>query len=66
MSGTIETPGSLAGLESRLVEEKPATTGPLSLPPADPVARLRGMMRERHDESVKILSGWIEKQENAG
>lgn len=37
----------------------------LSLPPADPVARLRGMMRERHEESVKIISGWIDNKENA-
>lgn len=37
----------------------------LSLPQGDPVARLRSMMRERHDESVKILSGWIDNKENA-
>lgn len=42
-----------------------AETGPLALPPADPVARLRSMMRDRHDESVKILSGWIDNKENA-
>ncbi|WP_207100020.1 flagellar basal-body MS-ring/collar protein FliF [Paracoccus shandongensis] len=37
----------------------------LALPPGDPVARLRGMMKERHDESVKILTGWIDNKENA-
>jgi flagellar M-ring protein FliF len=37
----------------------------LALPPADPVARLRSMMKERHDESVKILTGWIDNKENA-
>ncbi|RJL07553.1 flagellar M-ring protein FliF [Paracoccus aestuarii] len=35
----------------------------LSLPPADPVARLKALMKERHDESVKILSGWIDNKE---
>ncbi|RNF32914.1 flagellar basal-body MS-ring/collar protein FliF [Paracoccus methylarcula] len=34
----------------------------LALPPADPVARLRSMMRDRQDESIKILSGWIENR----
>lgn len=38
---------------------------PLALPSADPVDRLRSMMREKHDESVKILSGWIENREKA-
>jgi flagellar M-ring protein FliF len=38
---------------------------PLALPSADPVSRLRSMMRERHEESVKILSGWIANKENA-
>ena len=37
----------------------------LSLPPADPVARLKNMMRERQDESAKILSGWIDNKEPA-
>ncbi|WP_103173428.1 flagellar basal-body MS-ring/collar protein FliF [Paracoccus sp. SY] len=37
----------------------------LALPPGDPVARLRNMMKERHDESVKILTGWIDNKENA-
>lgn len=36
---------------------------PLALPSADPVARLRSMMREKHDESLKVLSGWIENKE---
>ncbi|ODT61174.1 MAG: flagellar M-ring protein FliF [Paracoccus sp. SCN 68-21] len=35
----------------------------LSLPPADPVERLKAMMKERHEESVKILSGWIDNKE---
>ncbi|MBM3603956.1 MAG: flagellar M-ring protein FliF [Alphaproteobacteria bacterium] len=38
-------------------------SAPLSLPSADPVARLKSMMRERQDESVKILSGWIDSKE---
>lgn len=43
----------------------PGPTEPLALPSADPVARLRSMMRERHEESVKILSGWIDNKERA-
>lgn len=43
--------------------EFPGLETPLSLPPADPVARLKAMMKERHDESVKILSGWIDNKE---
>lgn len=50
---------------SRTEMPEPARREQLSLPPADPVARLRGMMRERHEESVKILSGWIDDKENA-
>lgn len=37
----------------------------LALPPADPVARLRTMMRDRQEESIKILAGWIENKESA-
>ena len=32
---------------------------------ADPVARLRDLMRERQDESLRVLSGWIDQKENA-
>lgn len=32
---------------------------------ADPVARLRELMRERREESVRILSGWIAQKEEA-
>ncbi|MDO5369702.1 flagellar basal-body MS-ring/collar protein FliF [Paracoccus sp. (in: a-proteobacteria)] len=38
------------------------------MPPAalaDPVARLRDLMRERREESVRILSGWIAQKEEA-
>ena len=34
-------------------------------PSADPVARLRALMRERHEDSLRVLSGWIEQKENA-
>lgn len=44
---------------------QPISADPLQLPPADPVSRLRGMMRERHEESVKILAGWIAEKEKA-
>lgn len=68
LTGAIEPEGSGNGLDSRLItpadmpDEKPQQ---LSLPPADPVARLRSMMRERQDETVKILSGWIDNKESA-
>ncbi|HRO13928.1 MAG TPA: flagellar basal-body MS-ring/collar protein FliF [Paracoccus sp. (in: a-proteobacteria)] len=32
---------------------------------ADPVARLRELMRERREDSLRILSGWIEQKEDA-
>ncbi|MDB6178744.1 flagellar basal-body MS-ring/collar protein FliF [Paracoccus sp. Z330] len=51
--------------ESQLLPPGDPPRPQLSLPQGDPVARLRGMMRERHDESVKILSGWIDNKENA-
>lgn len=38
------------------------------MPPAgqgDPVARLRELMRERQEESVRILSGWIGEKDKA-
>lgn len=62
VSGTIET-GEAGGLDARLIATDPPRPEQLSLPPADPVARLRGMMRERHEESVKILSGWIDDKD---
>lgn len=65
LDGMIET-GDLAGnVDARLIASEPPQPEQLSLPPADPVARLRGMMRDRHDESIKILSGWIDNKENA-
>lgn len=54
----LPEPGAAPSAASRAPEQ-------LALPPADPVARLRNMMKERHDESVKILSGWIDNKENA-
>ena len=33
--------------------------------PADPVARLRELMRERQQDSLRILSGWIDDKEKA-
>lgn len=37
---------------------------PMDAPSPDPVARLKELMRDRQDESMKILSGWIEKRED--
>ncbi|WP_347267348.1 flagellar basal-body MS-ring/collar protein FliF [Paracoccus sp. (in: a-proteobacteria)] len=31
----------------------------------DPVARLRELMKSRKDESLKVISGWLERQEDA-
>lgn len=36
-----------------------------SADPEDPVARLKELMKSRKDESLKLLSGWIEKREDA-
>lgn len=36
-----------------------------SSPAADPVARLRELMRERQQDSLRILSGWIDEKEKA-
>ncbi|MDO5632026.1 MAG: flagellar basal-body MS-ring/collar protein FliF [Paracoccus sp. (in: a-proteobacteria)] len=61
--GIIEPPQSLAGLDAAVIGQTPAAAQQLSLPPADPVARLRNMMKDRQDESMKILSNWIDKKE---
>lgn len=69
LAGPVLTGTVLSDAEAQPAEAPtPGSTrspGPLALPPGDPVARLRNMMRERHDESVKILTGWIENKENA-
>lgn len=46
-------------IEPKIDFVPPSQKGP------DPVARLKELMRERQDESLKILSGWIEKREDA-
>ncbi|MCQ0971048.1 flagellar M-ring protein FliF [Paracoccus sp. TK19116] len=61
----IEPPQSTAGNTAALIGPGSDTGDRLALPPADPVARLREMMRERQDESMKILSTWIERKEDA-
>ncbi|MDS9466939.1 flagellar basal-body MS-ring/collar protein FliF [Paracoccus sp. MBLB3053] len=38
---------------------------PLGHDNGDPVARLRELMKSRKEESLKLLSGWIEKPEDA-
>lgn len=65
LTGTI-LPATEAVAEP-VAAAQPAPRAPeqLALPPGDPVARLRNMMKERHDESVKILTGWIDNKENA-
>ena len=64
LDGMIDTGESALGPEPFFFQ--PDQMGdPLALPSADPVSRLRSLMRERHEESVKILSGWIANKENA-
>ncbi|WP_022706015.1 flagellar basal-body MS-ring/collar protein FliF [Paracoccus zeaxanthinifaciens] len=64
LTGTIEdAPPATPALPAQ-AEPEPEPQ-PLSLPPADPVARLRNLMKERQDESVKILSGWIDAKGTA-
>ncbi|MCF3972686.1 flagellar basal-body MS-ring/collar protein FliF [Paracoccus salsus] len=65
VTGTIETGDSEAATAARLLAAEPQRPEQLSLPHGDPVARLRGMMRDRHEESVKVLSGWIDNKESA-
>lgn len=65
MTGIIETAEDVEATDPRALQAPPERPEQLSLPHGDPVARLRGMMRDRHDESVKILSGWIDNKENA-
>jgi flagellar M-ring protein FliF len=63
LTGTIQQDDEPAPEFARLAPLDPPEAQPLSLPSADPVARLKAMMKERHDESVKILSGWIDNKE---
>ncbi|WP_410216416.1 flagellar basal-body MS-ring/collar protein FliF [Paracoccus sp. (in: a-proteobacteria)] len=70
LNGAIDDMGMGMGMpmmsqEPFMVTPLPLGADPqqLSLPPADPVARLKSMMRDRHEESVKILSGWIDNKE---
>ena len=64
LTGTI-LPADQVMPEPLQAQPAPRAPEPLALPPGDPVARLRNMMKERHDESVKILTGWIDNKENA-
>ncbi len=64
LTGTI-LPAAEMVAEPTAQPAPPRAPEQLALPSGDPVARLRNMMKERHDESVKILSGWIDNKENA-
>ncbi|WP_347138039.1 flagellar basal-body MS-ring/collar protein FliF [Paracoccus sp. SSK6] len=64
LTGTV-LPASEVIAEPVVPQPAPRAPEQLALPPGDPVARLRSMMKERHDESVKILTGWIDNKENA-
>lgn len=65
LDGMIDMGEPSLGAEPFFFQPEPMGGDPLALPSADPVSRLRSMMRERHEESVKILSGWIANKENA-
>lgn len=66
-------PSPFAPLSSEVEEELPSLSMAIPefdfvLPDAagsDPVARLKELMKARQEESLKILSGWIEKREDA-
>lgn len=64
-NASIEPPLSQAGYDATLIGSDLPGKAQLSLPPADPVARLRSMMKDRQNESMKILSGWIDEKEKA-
>lgn len=69
-------PPMMGGLTGTINDNEPSPDNPRivpiefpgldmpALPSADPVARLKEMMKERRDESVKILSGWIDNKES--
>lgn len=62
-------PAALAAEGAAGPPSLPVAASEVELMPApalsDPVARLRELMRERKDESVRILSGWIAQKEEA-
>ncbi|MFC3168165.1 flagellar basal-body MS-ring/collar protein FliF [Paracoccus fontiphilus] len=64
LTGTI-LPAAEVMAEPVAAPLAPRAPEQLALPPGDPVARLRNMMKKRHDESVKILTGWIDNKESA-
>jgi flagellar M-ring protein FliF len=64
-SAMMDQPFSQAELDATVITTDPSGRVQLQLPPADPVARLRGMMRDRQQESLQILSGWIDDKEKA-
>lgn len=58
--------GNLALQEPATIAAEPEIDFvPIPNSPPDPVARLRDLMKERQEESLKVLSGWIEKREDA-
>ncbi|MBC9246765.1 flagellar M-ring protein FliF [Paracoccus sp. 11-3] len=65
LTGVIEPAGTPENPAARIIPSEPIKPETLALPSADPVARLRNMMKERHEESVKVLSGWIDNKESA-
>ena len=65
LTGVIEPAGAPESAAARIIPSEPTRPETLALPSADPVARLRNMMKERHEESVKVLSGWIDNKESA-
>ncbi|MBB1498768.1 flagellar basal-body MS-ring/collar protein FliF [Paracoccus sp. MC1862] len=65
-SGEILPPASAALAAEAVPALVPVSADLDVMPPAalaDPVARLRELMRERREESVRILSGWIAQKE---
>lgn len=75
----ISGPGTTPALLPTMAADEPAGPETMALPAlslnvpdfefggttADPVSRLRELMRERQEESLRILSGWIADKEEA-
>ena len=58
-------PGNAGAREAQVSHAVPEIDFTPSSAEADPVGRMKELMKSRKDESLQILSGWIEKREDA-
>lgn len=56
---------AVTNVDEPVVTEPDIDFVPIPNSPPDPVSRLRDLMQERQEESLKVLSGWIERREDA-